>query len=161
MLGELPGFAQSLNSQEIVKEVFGALGYKDGERFINMEQDPQVAELQAQLEQMNAYIQSEQGKLENRIAIEQMKQQGNLEAANLKYGAEIRKKEMESQLRYLDLQLKQEDVATRRAELMLQREALINQIADEELSRQQDIVAEGDVGVMMRNDYNKIPYAVG
>jgi hypothetical protein len=44
---------------------------------------------------------------------------------------------------------------------MLQREALINQIADEELSRQQDIVAEGDVGVMMRNDYNKIPYAVG
>lgn len=161
MLGELPGFAQSLNSQEIVKEVFGALGYKDGERFINMEQDPQVAELQAQLEQMNAYIQSEQGKLENRIAIEQMKQQGNLEAANLKYGAEIRKKEMESQLRYLDLQLKQEDVATRRAELMLQREALINQIADEELSRQEDIVAEGDVGVMMRNDYNKIPYAVG
>jgi len=161
MLGELPGFAQSLNSQEIVKEVFGALGYKDGERFINMEQDPQVAELQAQIEQMNAYIQSEQGKLENRIAIEQMKQQGNLEAANLKYGAEIRKKEMESQLRYLDLQLKQEDVATRRAELMLQREALINQIADEELSRQQDIVAEGDVGVMMRNDYNKIPYAVG
>ena len=161
MLGELPGFAESLNSQEIVKEVFGALGYKDGERFINMEQDPQVAELQAQLEQMNAYIQSEQGKLENRIAIEQMKQQGNLEAANLKYGAEIRKKEMESQLRYLDLQLKQEDVATRRAELMLQREALINQIADEELSRQQDIVAEGDVGVMMRNDYNKIPYAVG
>jgi hypothetical protein len=52
-------------------------------------------------------------------------------------------------------------VATRRAELMLQREALINQIADAELQRQEEMVAEGDVGVMARNDYNKIPYAVG
>ena len=161
MLGELPGFAQSLNVPEVVKEVFGQLGYKDGERFVSMEEDPRVAEMAAQLEQMQMYIESEQGKLENRLKIEQMKQQGNLEAANLKHGAEIRMKEMEGQLKYLDLQLKQEDVATRRAELMLQREALINQIADAELQRQEEMVAEGDVGVMARNDYNKIPYAVG
>jgi len=161
MLGELPGFAQSLNVPEVVKEVFGQLGYKDGERFVNMEEDPRIAELTAQLEQMQMYIESEQGKLQNRLMVEQMKQQGNLEAANLKHGAEIRMKEMEGQLKYLDLQLKQEDVATRRAELMLQREALINQIADAELQRQEEMVAEGDVGVMARNDYNKIPYAVG
>lgn len=161
MLGELPGFAQSLNVPEVVKEVFGQLGYKDGERFVNMEEDPRIAELTAQLEQMQMYIESEQGKLQNRLMVEQMKQQGNLEAANLKHGAEIRMKEMEGQLKYLDLQLKQEDVATRRAELMLQREALINQIADAELQRQEEMVAEGDVGVMARNDYNQIPYAVG
>jgi len=161
MLGELPGFAESLNVSEVVKEVFSQLGYKDGERFVNMEEDPRVAEMAAQLEQMQMYIESEQGKLQNRLQVEQMKQQGNLEAANLKHGAEIRMKEMEGQLKYLDLQLKQEDVATRRAELMLQREALINQIADAEISRQEEMVAEGDVGVMARNDYNKIPYAVG
>ena len=161
MLGELPGFAQSLNVPEVVKEVFGQLGYKDGERFVNMEEDPRIAELTAQLQQMQMYIESEQGKLQNRLMVEQMKQQGNLEAANLKHGAEIRMKEMEGQLKYLDLQLKQEDVATRRAELMLQREALINQIADAEIQRQEEMVAEGDVGVMARNDYNKIPYAVG
>ena len=161
MLGELPGFAESLNVPEVVKEVFGQLGYKDGERFVSMEEDPRVAEMAAQLEQMQMYIESEQGKLENRLQVEQMKQQGNLEAANLKHGAEIRMKEMEGQLKYLDLQLKQEDVATRRAELMLQREALINQIADAELQRQEEMVAEGDIGVMARNDYNKIPYAVG
>jgi hypothetical protein len=135
MLGELPGFAQSLNVPEVVKEVFGQLGYKDGERFVNMEEDPRIAELTAQLEQMQMYIESEQGKLQNRLMVEQMKQQGNLEAANLKHGAEIRMKEMEGQLKYLDLQLKQEDVATRRAELMLQREALINQIATPEAGR--------------------------
>ena len=161
MLGELPGFAQSLNVQEVVKEVFSQLGYKDGERFVNMEEDPRVSEMAAQLEQMQMYIESEQGKLQNRLQVEQMKQQGNLEAANLKHGAEIRMKEMEGQLKYLDLQLKQEDVATRRAELMLQREALINQIADAEISRQEEMIAEGDIGVMARNDYNKIPYAVG
>tara|TARA_R110000824_G_scaffold86379_4_gene213751 strand:- start:2139 stop:4316 length:2178 start_codon:yes stop_codon:yes gene_type:complete len=161
MLGELPGFAESLNVPEVVKEVFGNLGYKDGERFVNMEENPQVAQLTAQIQEMQAYIEGEQGKLQNRVQIEQMKQQGNLEAANLKYGAEIRKKEMEGQLKYLDLQLKQEDVATRRAELMLQREALINQIADTEIARQEEMVEEGDVGVMARNDYGKIPYAVG
>ena len=161
MLGELPGFAESLNVPEVVKEVFGQLGYKDGERFVNMEENPEVAQLTAQIEEMQAYIEGEQGKLQNRIQVEQMKQQGNLEAANLKYGAEIRKKEMEGQLKYLDLQLKQEDVATRRAELMLQREALINQIADTEIARQEEMVEEGDIGVMARNDYGKVPYAVG
>jgi len=161
MLGELPGFAESLNVPEVVKEVFGQLGYKDGQRFVNMEENPEVAQLTAQLEEMQAYIQGEQGKLDNRVQIEQMKQQGNLESANMKYGAEIRMKEMEGQIKYLDLQLKQEDVATRRAELMLQREALINQIADAEISRQEEMVAEGDVGVMARDDYGKIPYAVG
>ena len=161
MLGELPGFAESLNVPEVVKEVFGQLGYKDGERFVKMEDNPEVAQLMAQMEEMQAYIQGEQGKLDNRVQIEQMKQQGNLESANMKYGAEIRMKEMEGQIKYLDLQLKQEDVATRRAELMLQREALINQIADTEISRQEEMVAEGDVGVMARDDYGKIPYAVG
>ena len=161
MLGELPGFAESLNVPEVVKEVFGQLGYKDGERFVKMEENPEVAQLMAQMEEMQAYIQGEQGKLDNRVQIEQMKQQGNLESANMKYGAEIRMKEMEGQIKYRDLQLKQEDVATRRAELMLQREALINQIADTEISRQEEMVAEGDVGVMARDDYGKIPYAVG
>jgi len=117
--------------------------------------------MQAQLDEMQGIIESEQMKLENRIQVEQMKQQGNLEAMNMKTGAEIRKKEIDAQLQYIDLQLKQEDVATRRAELMLQREALINQIADEEINRQEEMLDEGPVGVMARNDYNKIPYAVG
>ena len=147
--------------QELTKEVFGQLGYRDGDRFISFEGDPRLAEMQTQLEEMQGIIESEQMKLDNRIQIEQMKQQGNLEAMNMKTGAEIRKKEIDAQLQYIDLQLKQEDVATRRAELMLQREALINQIADEEINRQEEMLDEGPVGVMARNDYNKIPYAVG
>jgi len=160
-LAAFPGIAERINIQEVTKEVFGQLGYKDGDRFISFEGDPAVAEMQAQLDEMQGIIESEQMKLENRIQVEQMKQQGNLEAMNMKTGAEIRKKEIDAQLQYIDLQLKQEDVATRRAELMLQREALINQIADEEINRQEEMLDEGPVGVMARNDYNKIPYAVG
>lgn len=161
VLANLPGFMETLNVAEIAKEVFGHLGYKDGSRFVISEEDPRVMQLQEQMQQMQAYIEGEQGKLQNRLQVEQMKQQGNLQAANLKYGAEIRKKEMEAELKYLDLQLKQEEVATKRGELMLQREALINQIAEAEMQRQAEMVAEGDVGVIARNDYNKIPYAVG
>ena len=160
-LAAFPGVAERINIQEVTKEVFGHLGYKDGDRFISFEGDPRLAEMQAQLEEMQGIIESEQMKLENRLKVEQMKQQGNLESMNMKTGAEIRKKEIDAQLQYIDLQLKQEDVATRRAELMLQREALINQIASEEMNRQAEMIDEGPVGVMARNDYNKVPYAVG
>ena len=160
-LAAFPGIAERINMQEVTKEVFGQLGYKDGDRFVSFEGDEQVAEMQAQLEEMQGVIESEQMKLENRLQVEQMKQQGNLEAMSMKTGAEITKKEIDAQLQYVDLQLKKEDVATRRAELMLQREALINQIAESEINRQEEMLNEGPVGVMARNDYNKIPYAVG
>jgi len=160
-LASFPGIADRINIQEVTKEVFGQLGYKDGDRFINFEGDPRMAEMQAQLEEMQSLIEAEQLKLQNRLEVEQMKQQGNLEAMNMKTGAEIRKKEIDAQLQYIDLQLKQEDVATRRAELMLQREALINQIAQDEIDRQEEMLDEGPVGIMARNDYNKVPYAVG
>jgi hypothetical protein len=160
-LAAFPGIAERINMQEVTKEVFGQLGYKDGDRFVSFEGDEKVAEMQAQLEEMQSLLETEKMKLDNRLQVEQMKQQGNLEAMSMKTGAEITKKEIDAQLQYIDLQLKKEDVATRRAELMLQREALINQIASEEINRQEEMISEGPVGVMARNDYNKIPYAVG
>ena len=68
---------------------------------------------------------------------------------------------MRSELEYLEIQLKQADTETRRGELMLQREALVNQIAEQEIERQNEMVEEGPVGVMARDDYAQIPYAVG
>lgn len=48
---------QKLNVEEVTKEIFGKLGYKDGARFfISQEGDPQLAELQAQLTQMQAAL---------------------------------------------------------------------------------------------------------
>ena len=56
--------------------------------------------------------------------------------------------------------IKQQDADTRRAELMLQRDALINQI----ISQQSEPVDKDNVskaGTMARDKYNKVPYAQG
>lgn len=47
-----------VKADEIIKEVFGALGHKDGGRFFNLdgEQDPQVAMLTEQLQQLQQQI---------------------------------------------------------------------------------------------------------
>lgn len=41
-----------MDIKEIAKEIFGALGYKDGERFFSQDVDPQVAALQQQVQQL-------------------------------------------------------------------------------------------------------------
>ena len=160
-LAELPGVVQTFNIPEIVKEVFGHLGFKDGSRFINSEADPQVQELQQQLQQMQAVIESKQLEGQTRMQVETLKQKGDAAVASIKAGTDMRIAQMRAELEYLDIQLKQSDTETRRGELMLQRDALVNQIAEQELERQSEMVEEGPVGVMARDDYAKIPYAVG
>ena len=59
--------------------------------------------------------------------------------------------------------IKQQDADTRRAELMLQRDALLNQIISQGIDQK---MAEGKnevsrTGTMARNKYNKVPYEVG
>jgi uncharacterized small protein (DUF1192 family) len=53
-----PEIASRLNLEEIVKEVFGKLGYKDGMRFfLGLDQeDPRVASLMQQIEQLQAQL---------------------------------------------------------------------------------------------------------
>tara|TARA_R110002012_G_C11659719_1_gene612100 strand:- start:1363 stop:3537 length:2175 start_codon:yes stop_codon:yes gene_type:complete len=160
-LGNIPGFMERVNLPEIAKEVFGQLGFKDGARFVTFDEDPKIQEMAAQLEELQGVIQSEQMKLQNRVQIEQMKQQGNLQSANIKSVTELKIAQLKMQMDYIDLQLKGEDVATRRAELELQKEALINQVAEQEIERQAEMVEEGKVGIMARDDYASIPYAVG
>ena len=160
-LAELPGVVQTFNIPEIVKEVFGHLGFKDGSRFVNSEADPQIEELQQQLQQMQQFIETEQQKTQARLQVEELKQKGDAAVASIKAGADVRIAQMRSQLDYIELQLKQADTETRRGELMLQRDALVNQIAEQEITRQAEMVGEGPVGVMARDDYADIPYAVG
>ena len=42
-IGQLPGMEDKLNVDEVAKEVFGLLGYKDGSRFLlPQDSDPQT-----------------------------------------------------------------------------------------------------------------------
>jgi hypothetical protein len=44
------------NVDEIQKEIFGKLGYKAGRRFFNREQDPRIAELEAQVQELSQQL---------------------------------------------------------------------------------------------------------
>jgi len=160
-----------INVDEVAKEVFGLLGYKDGSRFLlSSDADPQVEDLQQQIEQMTAMLETDQVKMEGRMAIEQVKQQATLRAAQLRAQTELQKQVMSSQegvgklgVKRDEAYVKQQDADTRRAELMLQRDALLNQIVDQEIQRRM-VENKNDVskvGTMARDKYNKIPYEVG
>jgi hypothetical protein len=171
-LAQFPSMEGRFNIDEIAKEVFAQLGYKDGSRFLMPSdgEDPQMAELQSQIEQMSKMIETDQVKMQGRLTIEQLKQEAALRAAQLKAQTELQKQVMSSQkdvggldIKTREAYIKQQDADTRRAELMLQRDALLNQIVDQEVQRRM-VEGKNDVsktGTMARDKYNKVPYGIG
>lgn len=101
VVGLVPDAAQAIKGPEIAKEVFGAAGFDNGNRFFdfakveqmkaNPEADPQLELAKAQLEQRNAI---EQGKLELAQAKLQLENQ-RLEMENAKTQGQLRKLEEE------------------------------------------------------------------
>ena len=171
-LAQFPEMEGKFNVDEVAKEVFAQLGYKDGSRFLlpSDEEDPQIAELQAQIEQMQMMIETDQVKMQGRMTIEQMKQEASIRAAQLKSQTELQKQMIQTQgeagklnVKRNEASVKQQDADTRRAELLLQRDALLNQIISQEVD-QRMAENKNDVskaGTMARNKYNKVPYEVG
>ena len=161
ILSQFPGLPEKINMPELTKEIFGQLGYKDGSRFIafSEEDDPKVAELEAQLADLQMQIQTDQAKTEGRIQIEQVKSVGDKEVAQIKAQADIQSQMIRQESDIIEAQIKKDDSVTKRGELILQRDALLNQIKETE--RQLELEAEGPAGTIERDRYNKIPYAVG
>ena len=95
-LAQFPAMEGKFNIDEIAKEVFAQLGYKDGTRFLmpTDDVDPQIAELQAQIEQMQMMIETDQVKMQGRMTIEQMKQESSLRAAQLRAQTDLQKQVM-------------------------------------------------------------------
>tara|TARA_R110000824_G_scaffold290671_1_gene479186 strand:- start:2193 stop:4370 length:2178 start_codon:yes stop_codon:yes gene_type:complete len=167
---QLPGMETRINIDEVAKEIFGQLGYKDGARFLTQtedEVDPEMQELQGQVQELQSMLEIDQVKMQGRLQIEQLKQQASLRAAQIKAQTDIAKQQMGMEkdagslaIKQNESIIKQQDADTRRAELMLQRDALINQI----ISQQSEPVDKDNVskaGTMARDKYNKVPYAQG
>jgi hypothetical protein len=165
---QLPGMAGSINTQEVAKEIFGHLGFGDGQRFLaESSEDPQIAELQQQIQQLQSILEKDQVKMQGRFQIEQLKQQAALREAQIRAQTAIAKEQMAMEknagalaIKQNEAIIKQQDADTRRAELMLQRDALINQI----INQQTSVVDKDNVsktGTMARDKYNQVPYSVG
>lgn len=64
LAGINPVLIQNINTEEVIKEVFGKLGYKDGKRFFNTDTNPEVEALQQQIQQLQAEIGKKNPELE-------------------------------------------------------------------------------------------------
>ena len=161
-LAQFPGVAEKLNLPEITKEVFGQLGYKDGSRFIVLdESSPEMEELQAQLEELQMKIETDQIRTQGKMQIEQLKSVGNKEVAQIKSQSDIQRELIGQQTDIREAEIKQQDSVTKRGELLLQREALLSEMDDKEIERELELRASGKAGTISRGRFNKIPFAVG
>lgn len=139
----MPDALQELDRGEIVKEIFGAVGYRDGSRFLpniakGGQEDPRIKQLQQQVQQLTQIIETKQVEQQGKIQVAQIGAQALLQRADMDNAARyelamlettIRMKEME--LEKIDRILAGEGVDTKRKELMLQREALSHSINDD------------------------------
>lgn len=96
--------AMGANFQEVSKEVFGMLGYKDGERFFQPNFDPRVAQMQQQMRQMQGKDGGGQDKIQvaninaqSKQQLEQAKTQRELQQAQLDYQTQKMEEDAETQ----------------------------------------------------------------
>ena len=73
-----PEYMRELEGSELAKEIFGALGYNDGKRFLPRmgeegQEDPKVAELMQMVQQLQKIIDDDTVKQQGRIQVEQVK----------------------------------------------------------------------------------------
>jgi len=161
-LAQFPGVAERINLQEITKEVFGQLGFKDGSRFINTEEsNPEMEALQQQLEELQSIIETDQQKTQGRMQIEQVKSEGDKEVAQIRAQTDIEKELIGQQTDIREAEIRHQDSVTKRGELLLQKEALLSEMGEKDMERELELQASGKSGVIERGRFNKIPYAVG
>ena len=172
-----PDIVATIDQQEVAKEVFGALGYKDADRFLLEEQAPMVQEMAGRLEQLEQALQqlTDQGAgkqidAQARLMAAQIKGQSDIQAAKEKAMGEVmstqiradsteRMDAMRRQLSLIDTRIKAEKNQIARGELLLQKEALVHQM----------MLAEPEIGiddegkmmseVLMNNRYGMVPGA--
>jgi len=183
-----PQLAEKIDGAELVKEVFGALGYADGVRFwphLSEADDPRIAELEAQVEQLMQIIQSKQAEkqaeMEGKAGIEQLKGQIKLADTRMRTEAQMilaanegnlkgALAQMQDRLDQIDQMVKVELSRIKRQELFLQREALSHEIQEAErrfqMEKQGQTLEEGGAknlpgedkaGVITRDRYGMIP----
>lgn len=137
-------FPQALltaNQGEIRKEIFGAVGFDDGERFFPSEgkQDPQVQALQAQIQQLQSQLQSKMLDNQAKKDVAEIKAISTERVATINaqsaYVVALMANKIETSRAYLesiDRQLASSDQDLRTQELQLERTALAHSIDEDE-----------------------------
>ena len=127
-LSAFPTIMGRINEDEVAKEIFNAVGYSDGSRFlIEDEEGPSVEELMAQVEEMSPYYEEAQAKMaleqqkgEQALKLEQIRQEGARQLQAMKSETELTKSEMQ-----LDA-----ESGAKKSEIQLKRDELLQKMLD-------------------------------
>ena len=162
-LAAFPGVPERINLPELTKEIFGQLGYKDGSRFVAFEEggDGRIEQLEMQLQELQQMIETDQQKTQGKIQIQEVKNQGDLQVAQIRSQSDIETEMIRQESDIKEAEIRHQDAVTRRGELLLQRDALLNESDDKQVDRELELQAGGKSGIIERDRYNKVPYAVG
>ena len=136
----MPHVIQGIDPKEVIGEVMGALGFRDGSRFFPQlnedQQDPQAAQMQQQIQQLQQQLQSKQMEIDGRIKVAQINADGRMQAENLRAQSEMQQeairnegKAMEAQI---DAQIEQTKLAYQKEIDMMDRQI---QFAKSEIER--------------------------
>lgn len=140
-----PQFIQQIDQREMVSEIWGAAGFRDGSRFFpslmqNQEEDPRIQQLQQQLAEAQQFIemdrakaevklQETQIKIEGQLRLEQVRQQGLMQIAQLRQEMEGFKEQNKVRLEWFDRQIAESDNERETQRLRNEREALSHSIS--------------------------------
>ena len=117
-LSKIPGVAQRLDEEEISKEIFGAVGFADGKRFLRPRKEGSDPEKDA-LKQRIA-------ELESGVAVEKIKVAGKQQIEQIRQQAKMQLSETARKLKELDSLIRAEKNDITRGELELKRDTLVH-----------------------------------
>ena len=158
---------------ELFKEGAAAAGFGDGDRFLvdTEGQDPQVAMLQQQIQEMQQIIEQKQVEQQGKMQIAQLSAETKRMSDQLKSQTALAIQEIKASIADQDRLIEAEQNEIDREELVLAREGLIHQLNVARFNMKKELrgLSEGDsespapgkAGEMARDDYGNLPGRTG
>lgn len=173
-----PDEMQRADRREVSKEIFGAVGYRDGARFLPQlfadERDPYITQLEQENQQLRQVIDSDIAKQEvqakSRETVARINQETQLLKEQFKNDVEGYKQAIEAKFKDINARLAAAKEERERLGLALEREALSHAILQDdrefalkmrEMNRGADgamnLKGEDKAGIISRQDYGLLP----
>ena len=158
---QMPGVVDRINTDEFIKEIYGAIGYQDGVRFVKpVEEGEPTAKEQELMEQLEELMREKEGKVvegQMRIAMEEVRQAGQVEERRIAGEYTLALESMKQRIDDMNVLIAAEKNDLARGELEMERDALVFQMKAQQLniklenereSRQiaRDFMKEGETG---------------
>jgi hypothetical protein len=142
----MPQAMQQIKADEVLGEVFGALGYRDGRRFFEMgEDDPRVMGMMQQIQQLQQQLESNMAEAQAKMHIEQQK-----------LDLEREKFQVKTQI---DRELKIAELAQKEGLTIAQLQQKMEEIDRKSILEAQKMASQRDIeGVKAMNHQNELAF---